>query len=181
MRQALFVIDTERRIMLRNRAAIEMLARKDLVVERGGTLGCWNPENERLLQGTLNEITMASADIRYGQPRVLILRRSGGLAVSARLVAMESAAGERPQVLLTIAEGSTVQLDPRVLSEAYDLTRTESRIAAMIADGRSTRECSSELGVKTSTLRSHLKAIYSKTCAAGKADLVRVMLTACAL
>lgn len=49
-------------------------------------------------------------------------------------------------------------------------------MAALVAAGRGTAHCERLLGVKTSTLRSHLGAIYRKTGANGKADLVRMVL-----
>jgi DNA-binding CsgD family transcriptional regulator len=64
------------------------------------------------------------------------------------------------------------------LSESNPLgfTAAELRIADMIQRGASLRDLSGTLGIADSTLRSHLRSIYTKAGVAGHVGLVRLLL-----
>lgn len=107
-------------------------------------------------------------DISFEEPRaasdetdevareaIELLRRS----VSAGLLEEEAAA---PSVL--------------ALQRELGLTHTEARVAMRLAEGRTVEEIGRALGIRGSTVRSHLKAAYSKTGARGQAELVRLVL-----
>src|SRR6185436_18098322 len=118
---------------------------------------------------------------------VVRLKRKDGRSVAATLIALRpestmGAFGRSPQALFTVFEpGAVVDVDPYILSMTFDLTPAEARLAAGIVHGRTPEECSREYGVKISTVRSQLMAIYGKTGATGKADLVRLVLSATSL
>ncbi len=83
--------------------------------------------------------------------------------------------GIAAQVLLTEPEaGPTV--DPRLVAEAYDLTRTESQVAALLAEGRTVGEIMASTGRKESTVRWHVRNLHSKLGVHRQADLVRLIL-----
>lgn len=83
--------------------------------------------------------------------------------------------GIAAQVLLTEPEaGPTV--DPRLVAEAYDLTRTESQVAALLAEGRTVAEIVASTGRKESTVRWHVRNLHSKLGVHRQADLVRLVL-----
>ncbi len=83
--------------------------------------------------------------------------------------------GIAAQVLLTEPEaGPTV--DPRLVAEAYDLTRTESQVAALLAEGRTVGEIVASTGRKESTVRWHVRNLHSKLGVHRQADLVRLVL-----
>lgn len=52
------------------------------------------------------------------------------------------------------------------------LTRAEFRICALLSEGVAARDLPDELGISESTLRSHLRSIYSKTDTTGQAGLI---------
>lgn len=109
-------------------------------------------------------------------------RRDGGGAAATLHLLHDSAEGDRRRasMLVTVFEpGEAPGVDQELIAMAYSLTSAEARLAAMLASGKSTAECVRALGVKTSTLRSHLSAIYRKTGAGGQADLVRLVLSLC--
>lgn len=61
------------------------------------------------------------------------------------------------------------------LRRQFDLTPTESRVAAMIVHGRGLFEAAGLMGITRNTARTHMKRIYAKTGARRSADLVRVL------
>jgi DNA-binding CsgD family transcriptional regulator len=62
------------------------------------------------------------------------------------------------------------------LSRLYRLTRSESRLAAKLAEGRSLAEAASCLNITIETARSYVKQVFSKTGARRQAELVRLLL-----
>ncbi len=187
-RQAMFMIDGEQRIKLRNTAAAALLARRDLVVEQGGFLSCRDAESARRVSSALRSMGLANdqgdAAPRH-ERRAIWLRGADGRHVAGILHALWDESRHerrRDRALLTVIEpGANPSVDIQVLCKTYGLTTAESRLAALIATGHSTARCARELDIKTSTLRTHLGAIYRKTGAHDKPDLVRLVLSLCAI
>lgn len=73
--------------------------------------------------------------------------------------------------LAVIAEQGREATDTELIRLLYDLTPAEARIAAEIADGRSVQLIAGSGGLAVSTVRSHLKAIYSKLGVGGQTEL----------
>lgn len=192
MRQPMVLLDDRRRITYRNRSASQLLARNDPVYEMDGQLVCRNADSDLDLTLALRALALVPAyehgvDFTPSDRRSFRLRRMVGRSVAATLLALRPEAtlgsfGRTPQALFTLFEpGAPVDVDPFLLSATFDLTPAEARLAAKIVNGRSPEQCSQELKVKISTVRSQLVSIYSKTGATGQADLVRLILSATTL
>lgn len=69
----------------------------------------------------------------------------------------------------------TGMLRPEVLRAIYGLTPAEARLAVAVGRGRELAVLSSEWGVSSETLRSHLKVIFAKTGVNRQVDLVRLL------
>ena len=74
--------------------------------------------------------------------------------------------------------GAGPAADPGPVADAYGLTRTESRVAASLAEGRSVGEIAASTGRKESTVRWHVRNLHSKLGVHRQADLVRLVLSA---
>jgi DNA-binding CsgD family transcriptional regulator len=187
MKQPMFLIDSERKIRMRNEGGADLLARRDLVIEHQGALVCRDGDSDRRVTTALRSLGATSRDTvssQHPDRQALWLRRpdGGGAAATLHVLREEGVHASRARVLVTVFEpGAKPRIDMQLLATAYGLTSAEARLAAMIAEGHETRNCSRELDVKTSTLRSHLSSIYRKTGASGKADLVRQVLSLCAI
>jgi DNA-binding CsgD family transcriptional regulator len=68
-------------------------------------------------------------------------------------------------------------MDAPVFAEFYGLTPAEARLTNLLAGGASLKDASDQLGVRLSTVRSHLKSIFSKTGVTRQSELVRLFLT----
>jgi DNA-binding CsgD family transcriptional regulator len=178
----MLIIDHQRRITLRNRSGSELLARRDLVFDVQGRLACLDAASDEELAQAVREMGNGGNAAAH-ERRILWLRRGDGTGVPATLHSLTPSSEVRaPHLLFTIFEtGPVADIDVALLVTMFDLTPAEARLTALIAKGQSTAQCARCLNVKTSTLRTQLSAIYEKTRAIGKADLVRIVVSACAI
>jgi DNA-binding CsgD family transcriptional regulator len=77
--------------------------------------------------------------------------------------------------------GQKVPVDQELLQSAYDLTSSEIRICALLANNESVESVSGKLGISPNTARTHIKRIFSKTGAARQAELVKLMMNTATL
>ncbi|MEQ1740925.1 MAG: helix-turn-helix transcriptional regulator [Candidatus Nitrotoga sp.] len=191
MRQPMLLIDSQRRIGYRNQAGRALLMRNDMVYDEGGLLVCRDCESDRNFTIAIRELGLVpfsthGADYVPADRQSIRLKRRDGRRVATTLLALRPEStmgsfGSTPQALFTLFEpGTVVDIDPFLLSATFDLTPAEARLAAKIVNGQTPEQSAQTLGVKISTVRSQLVAIYGKTGATGQADLVRLVLSATA-
>lgn len=85
---------------------------------------------------------------------------------------------QRVAALVTIADpASRPRIDTRLLAEALNLTPAESRLATMVAAGRTVREIAAATGRTEGTIRWHLKKIFRKQGISRQSDLARRVLS----
>lgn len=192
MRQPIILISNERRITYKNRVAAKLIDRRDLLFVQDDVLTCQDADCDLDLTIAIRElglvpITTHGAAVVPRERCSLRLKRKDGRMVSSTLLALRpettmGSFGRVPQALFTLFEpGAAVEIDSFLLGTTFDLTPAEARLAAKIVNGLSPDDCARELGVKISTVRSQLMAIYGKTGATGQADLVRLVLSATAI
>ena len=67
--------------------------------------------------------------------------------------------------------------DYNAFAARFDLTPTETRVLAGLAQGLSTRDYAEKHGVSVNTVRVHVQRILDKTEAGSQADLLRMLFT----
>ena len=65
-------------------------------------------------------------------------------------------------LVLVVDPASRTRIDPAMAGAALGLTGTESRVAALLAEGMSIREIAAAMGRKESTIRSYVKRMFAK-------------------
>ena len=80
-------------------------------------------------------------------------------------------------IVLIIEPGSRSQVDSGMVSAMLGLTPAEGRVAALLAAGHTVRRIASMTETKESSIRSHMKRIYSKRGISRQTDLVRLVLS----
>jgi DNA-binding CsgD family transcriptional regulator len=191
MRQPMLLIGCQRRIGYCNQAGRALLMRNDMICDKGGLLVCHDCESDRNFTIAIRGLGLVpfsthGMDHISADRQSIRLKRRDGARVMATLLALRPEStmgsfGSTPQALFTVFEpGTAVDIDPFLLSATFDLTPAEARLAAKIVNGQTPEQSAQTLGVKISTVRSQLVAIYSKTGATGQADLVRLVLSATA-
>ncbi len=89
------------------------------------------------------------------------------------------ARGVAAKVLLTEPHAGG-PIDPGPIAAAHGLTRTEAKVAALLAEGRTVSEIVASTGRKESTVRWHVRNLHSKLGVHRQADLVRLVLSTAA-
>ena len=161
-----------------NRTARRLLSAKDGIYQWRGTLRATVPrEDERL--GKL----VAGALPRIGHVPsggYLSIARSVGLPLIAHVHPVTPGradfGAERVAALVLIRDPDANRFDPELVSDVLGLTAAETRVAVLLARGRSVREIARELDRTENTVRWTLKNVLSKTNSARQADLVRLLI-----
>ena len=80
-------------------------------------------------------------------------------------------------LVLVADPASRTRIDPVVAAAALGLTGMESRVAVLLAEGMTVREVAAATGRGESTIRWHVKHMFTKHGLSRKADLVRLVLS----
>jgi DNA-binding CsgD family transcriptional regulator len=65
---------------------------------------------------------------------------------------------------------------PRAVEGWESLTRTEQRVARLIADGHTNRSAAKELALSPNTISTHLRSVFGKLAVNSRVQLVRAMM-----
>jgi DNA-binding CsgD family transcriptional regulator len=71
-----------------------------------------------------------------------------------------------------IVEGARPAVLSRVISDAYGFTPREREVTALAAQGRSTQQIASALGISPFTVQDHLKSVFAKAGVQSRGELV---------
>ena len=77
--------------------------------------------------------------------------------------------------MLVVDLARRTRIDPDAVGAALGLTGMESRVAVLLAEGKSVREIAAAMGRKEGTIRSHVKHIFTKHGLSRQAELVRLV------
>lgn len=174
-------LDRRGRIVAANDRARTLLQRGDGLYDQQGALFARVRGNNDVLQDLL-----ARALPRFGSRG-----RSGSMTVRREqalppLVLHVTPLGRRdadlglwPAAALVLVHDPALssRLDPAAVAAALGLTRMESRVAVLVAEGKSVREIAAATGRKETTIRWHLKHICEKHGISRQAEVVRLVLS----
>jgi DNA-binding CsgD family transcriptional regulator len=85
---------------------------------------------------------------------------------------IEDATGAHAEQVAVIIEGARRVELAEVIASAYGLTPREREITTLVAQGRTTRQMAQTLGISPFTVQDHLKAVFAKTGAQTRGELV---------
>jgi DNA-binding CsgD family transcriptional regulator/PAS domain-containing protein len=172
--QAIFGLDHTGSLLFVNASGERMLERRDPMASRAGRLaaaiGPQQPQLNALIENAL-----------AGGPggAMRLFRTDGRQPCTVRVSPLVLDEAERfldPAVLVIVSDPAAAgAIDGETLRALYDLTPTETRTAAALADGHSIQSAAQLLGVSGETLRSHLKAVFRKVGVSRQQDLVRIL------
>jgi len=80
-----------------------------------------------------------------------------------------------PQTAIVLESARPMEMASLYL-DAHGLTPAQSRVAALVLQGRSTREIVAELHISSNTLQEHLRAVFDKFGIGSRRELVTVLL-----
>ena len=177
------VVHMDRRgvIVRMNDRAQDILRRGDGLSDQGGRLRAWLPADD----ANLNQLLARALPRIQGSATSgsMMIRRSPGfprlaLHVNPMTVRqMDFGARGVGALLLIVDPTSHSVIEPDIVAATLGLTPSESRVATLLAEGRSVREIASATGRRESSIRWHIKQIYRKLGISRQAELVRLVLS----
>jgi DNA-binding CsgD family transcriptional regulator len=112
---------------------------------------------------------LAPAEAGHGLPASVRVRTRSGRWATLEAAPLEGA--DRGHAVITI-RGSTADEVFDLLARAYDLTRRERQLVALLLDGLATKHLAAALCISPYTVQDHLKAIFAKTHVRTRGELV---------
>ena len=166
----LFVTDANGAVLEANPAATRRIERREgLWLDAGGRLalrqaGRWVP------------LSHWQPMLAQGQELTLPLETEGGAPLQITLRAMsqgDGVPGSFGWVLATVERVSLSKVD--AMRRRFRFTRTQARLAEMLCEGMRPTRAAEVLGVKISTVRTHVGEMYQKTGTHSQAQLVALL------
>ena len=177
-------LDRRGRVLAANAPARDILRRGDGLSDRDGALHASLPADhgrlQRLLKRALpvlgNGAPPTGASMTIQRPVVRSRLELHLHPVNAR---QADFGGRRVAALVLVVDPeSRPRVDPVRLSVLLDLSPSEARVSALLAEGRPVREIAATAGFKESYVRWLLKQVYKKQGVSGQIALVQRVLTA---
>ncbi|HMN81877.1 MAG TPA: hypothetical protein PKA20_18405 [Burkholderiaceae bacterium] len=174
------LIDGRRALHGTNRAADRQLAAAQWVSQKQGHLACPEADSEARLSALIAELLMAGQMGLTAPARWLRLDDAPHVGVMPATLALLTADSRRPGealILLTLHDPDYGHhVDARMLEELFEMTPAEARVACALVRGLSPRQTAELCGVALGTVRTQLKAVFSKTRTRRQAELVRLLI-----
>ncbi len=165
----LFVTDADGAVLEANPAATRRIERREgLWLDAGGRLalrqaGRWVP------------LSRWHAQVATGGELTLPIEVDGGVPMQITLRAMPASEDAHAScwVLATIERVQLTRSD--AMRRRFRFTRTQARLAEMLCAGMRPTHAAEQLGVKISTVRTHVGQMYEKTGTHSQAQLVALL------
>ncbi len=179
---AILVVDAGGRILVCNAAAEQILAQRDGLMRIVNTLTTNRPVETRALAGEISKVLtklvpMSASDPPYGIARAT---RPSGLSPYVLLIApfaAEGADGTEDRAAMVVVSDLELPVPDcgRHLRIAFELTEAEVQVALSLLNGKTPAEIAEARGVRLSTIRSQVKAIFAKTGTTRQSELVKLL------
>ena len=171
-------LDRGGRVLAANATAMDVLRNGEGLSDCGGILHASLPADNSRLQRLLKRALPVFGNAMPpsgGSMMVYCPSRSSQLELRVHPldVAGPDFGGRRVAVLVLVADPrSRRSIDPSRVSALLGLTASESRVSALLAEGRSVREIAATTGLQENYVRWVLKQVYKKLGLSGQVALV---------
>ena len=173
-------LDRRGRLLAANDCARDLLGQGNGLREQGGFLNADWPEDDARL-GRLPAAALPTGDTPAAGGSMLVRRRLGvpGLTLHVHPMTVRQMDLGAPDVgALVLIEGlDRPQLDADLVGSVLDLTPAQSRVAVLLAEGRTVPEVAVLLDRSPSSVRTHLKGIHRRLGISRRLDLIRLVLS----
>ncbi|MDE0035796.1 MAG: helix-turn-helix transcriptional regulator [Deltaproteobacteria bacterium] len=173
-------LDRSGRIVETNDRARELLCKGDGLVDRGGLLHAFSPVDDAELQRLVARALPSfgrqgvSGSMVVGQP--LLFPRLA-LHISPTVEGQPNVRPRRIAALVLVVDPTTrVVVDPSLVAAALGLTKAESYVAVLLAEGKTIRDIAIATGRTENTIRWHVKRILDKHGISRQVELVQLVL-----
>lgn len=164
---AVLLIDASMQVVSTNTRGRELLSAGRFVAV--GTSGRLQAERE--VQQSIQEVASGSTP-----EAILWLGGSEARRLPALVVPLSTVEQQATVLFICEPEYSSA-LSASALRELYQLTRAESELVVLLAQGHNTKESASLLQITYETARSHLKSILAKTNTRRQGEMLCLLLS----
>ena len=173
-------LEARGRIVAANDGARDLLRTGDGLFDEGGFLCARSSADHKGLQELLTRALPA-----FGGPGAsgsMMVRRSAGLPLALHVTPVSQRETDFPAwpvaaLALVVDPTRRTRVDPALVAAGLGLTTMETRVAVLLAQGRSIREVAAATGCRVNTIRWHLRQICSKHGISRQAQLVQLVLS----
>jgi len=176
---AVLLADADLRIIHANSAAEAVLSAGDPIAARGGVLTLRSPVATMALAQAVRHA--ADDEAAIGKRGLGIpVKRADGTPCVLHVLPLRNGTlrpGLAPSAAAAIFVAPAVSPAPTpkdALATLFDLTPTEATVFSLIASGMTQAEAAQRLAVETTTIKSHVLRIFTKTGVRRQADLVKL-------
>lgn len=177
---AMFLLDAEGRVVHANAAGVLMLNDDDVLRANGGRAAAIDPEADLALRDACLAAGQGDAALGARGVALGIASRRGEhhvahvlpLASDTRRRAMPAAAS----VALFVRKAELGKVAaPEAIAKAFRLTPSELRVLLAAVEAGGTAEIAGALGIAETTVKFHLRSLFTKTGVNRQADLVKIV------
>jgi DNA-binding CsgD family transcriptional regulator/PAS domain-containing protein len=173
------IVTKDKQMVECNSAAAQLLSEREALRIDDGKLVASTPSDEQTLRGIAHH-ALETDSVRAGGS-MICQRVSGSRPLVLHVVPITSSTLEVPTRPLAMVLMVDPARQPRplqsVLRQLYGLTKSEAAVAHLVMNGEGVQAISDQLSLSTATVRTHLRAIFSKTATHRQAELVRLLST----
>lgn len=177
------MVDPDAHILEANPPARAMLEMRDGLMLSGNRIALHNPRQSQQLQRLIHQNAMASIDPKVsGQTKAMRIDRPSdkealSLMVRPAFIRSDNRLTVRPTTILHIVDPAQQRsTTANALSELFDLTSAETKVAIALTNGLTLQEAAQANGTSKNTVRSQLQSIFSKMGVNRQAQLIRTTL-----
>ena len=173
-------LDRRGRIVEMNDRARDLLRTGDGLFDERGFLFARTPQDNAKLQGVLNRALPPFGTQGVGGSTVVRHASALPLAVHVNPVDRQEtdySIWPVAALVLVVDPESRRRIDPAMAGAVLGLTKMESQVAVLLAEGRSVAQIATAMGRKESTIRTHVKHMFTKHGITRQVDLVRLVLS----
>lgn len=189
------MLDSQAKILCANQAAKDIINQRQGLAISQQRLSLHNTTTQSELNHAVKHAMASRTEVNNaGNEHLLQVRLTNGTLVGVLIAPaplIPHYQGKRvPAVIIYLVElgdaritGSTDTYESAsaAVARLFGLTPQESKLALLLAAGRTIAEASEQLGVAISAARNYSKSIYAKLNIRGQSDLVRLMYKSFAL
>lgn len=177
----IYLVSRNAGIVFANTAGQAMLRDGNVVSGEGDVLRVADGEAETVLRSVI--VSAADGDVAMGTKGIAVpLTGKDGNRYVAHALPLTSGARRAASIAFAAAAALFIRKTalpassaPQVMARAFRLTPTELRVLLAVVEVGGIAKVAENLGISTSTVRTHLGRVFHKTGVARQADLVRLV------
>ena len=179
VRAGVIQLDRRARLIVANDRARALLRRRDGLWDTDGHLRASLPRDDAALQRLLARALPLPAG--SGEGGSMLVSRSETRSPLVLHVSpvhgagMESRKSRIAMLVLAVDPADRAGIDPGRVGKALGLTRAESRIAVLLAQGRTIDDIAVETGRSRTTIKWHIRQIYAKLGLSRQIELAQLV------